>query len=341
MSFLKYQKENPEFLNSYLKYKRYIQNFAKTTVNEAYFDLRTFFRYITIIKNNIDIEKMTIEKFKTISIKDLTIDDLSKLNWNNITDFFQFLTYFLNNQPNTKNKKLASIKSLFKYLDINNLISSNPTRESDRGRTGKRLPKYLTLEESKLLLSKTINSNQKFKIRNYAITCLFLNCGLRVSELVGINIYDVKLDEKTIKICGKGSNERLIYLNDATYEAITQYLKIRPNLKKDCIDYKALFISSRNKRLSKRAVQHIIKEELLMTLDKDKEEYHTHTLRHTSATLLYNENDIDILVLQKFLGHKSLAATEGYTHISDKKMKYIMEHCSILNILYKENNKNE
>lgn len=334
MSFLKYQKENPEFLNNYLKYKRFIQNLAESTVNEAYFDLRTFFRYIeVVVKNNVDIEKISIKNFRDTNIKNVTIEDLKKLNWNNITDFLKFLDYFLNNKPITRNKKLSSLKSFFKYLDINNLISSNPSKESDRGKLEKRLPKYLSLEESKHLLSKTINSNHKFKIRNYAITCLLLNSGLRVSELININIHDIKLDEKTIKIHGKGGNERLIYLNAAAYEAIKKYLKIRPNLLKDSIDYKALFVSSRNKRLSKRSVQFIIKEELSIVFGKEQKNFHTHSLRHTSATLLYNENDIDIHVLQKFLGHISIEATEKYTHISDQKMKYIMENCTISNFI--------
>ena len=207
------------------------------------------------------------------------------------------------------------------------------------GRVEKRIPKHLTLNESKQLLSNTIKSDSKFKIRNYTITCLFLNCSLRLSELVGIDLSDLKLDdsEQTLRIHGKGNKERIIYLNAAVCEAIYYYLQVRPNLGKDNKDYKALFISALNKRISKRTVQSIIKDELLELLNEspDKNKYHTHTLRHTGATLLYNENDINIFVLKKILGHECLKATEIYTHVSSKKLKYIMENCTISSLIEK------
>ena len=172
----------------------------------------------------------------------------------------------------------------------------------------KRVAKHLNLNESKKLLSTALNSDQRYKIRNYTITCLFLNCCLRLSELIQIDLTDLKLDERTLKVYGKGNIERIVYLNDAVLEALTEYLKVRPSLGKDNIDYNALFISSRNKRISKKAVQSIIKEELNMTFGEAKNGLHTHTLRHTGATLMYNENDTNILVLKKVLGHKSIAA---------------------------------
>ena len=191
------------------------------------------------------------------------------------------------------------------------------------------------MEESKKLLSQTISSNQRFKIRNYAITCLFLNCGIRASELVNIDLTDFKLDEMTLKIKGKGNKERMLYLNNATLEAITEYLKIRPDLKRNNVDYNALFISERNKRISKRNIQEIIVQELTTLLNEDQKGYHTHTLRHSLATLLYDENNIDIMVIKKILGHESLSATEVYTHISNSKLKEIMENCTISSILEK------
>ena len=200
----------------------------------------------------------------------------------------------------------------------------------------KRVAKHLNLNESKKLLSTALNSDQRYKIRNYTITCLFLNCCLRLSELIQIDLTDLKLDERTLKVHGKGNIERIVYLDDAVLEALTEYLKVRPSLGKDNIDYNALFISSRNKRISKRAVQSIIKEELNMTFDEAKDGLHTHTLRHTGATLMYNENDTNILVLKKVLGHKSIAATEVYTHVDPKKLKDIMENCAISSLLEKK-----
>lgn len=333
MSFLTYQKENPEFLNNYLKYNRFISFRAETSVNEMYFDLRTFLRYIKMQKtNNFDIG---VEDFKKINIKDITINDLNTVNQKTINDFIYFLRYTLDNNPKTRNRKLATLKKFFEYLAINNHINFNPAQNINSAKIEKRNPKYLNLTESKELLSKTINSNQRFKIRNYAITCIFLNCSIRVSELILINITDIKLDEGTLKIKGKGDKERIIYLNDATTEVIEKYLETRPVLPKTNPDYNALFISEQRKRISRRSVQNIIEQELYLLFKDNKKGYHTHTLRHTGATLMYNENDTDIMIIKKILGHASLSATEIYTHVSDKKMKSIMENCTISSILEK------
>lgn len=333
MSFLTYQKENPDFLNNYLKYNRFISFRAETSVNEMYFDLRTFLRYIKMQKtNNFDIG---VEDFKKINIKDITINDLNTVNQKTINDFIYFLRYTLDNNPKTRNRKLATLKKFFEYLAINNHINFNPAQNINSAKIEKRNPKYLNLTESKELLSKTINSNQRFKIRNYAITCIFLNCSIRVSELILINITDIKLDEGTLKIKGKGDKERIIYLNDATTEVIEKYLETRPVLPKTNPDYNALFISEQRKRISRRSVQNIIEQELYLLFEDKKKGYHTHTLRHTGATLMYNENDTDIMIIKKILGHASLSATEIYTHVSDKKMKNIMENCTISSILEK------
>lgn len=338
MSFLKYQKHNPEFLNNYLKYKAFIEFKSKTTVNAIYFDLRTLLRYIKLLKTNKEkISTITPDEFKEIPIIDITIDDLNNITADNLEKYIIFLANTLNNDVKTRNRKLASVKGFFEYLEVNNFIRINLTRNMKSGRVEKNIPKYLDLTESKQLLANIIKSDSKFKIRNYAITCLFLNCSLRLSELTSINISDLKIDdtEQTLKIHGKGNKERIIYLNSAVCEAINSYLLVRPNLGKDTKDYKALFISNQNNRISNRAVQTIIKDELLTLLNENpyKDKYHTHTLRHTSATLLYNEKDVNIFVLKRILGHECLKSTEIYTHVSDKKLKYIMENCTISSIL--------
>lgn len=334
MSFLFYQKTTPEFLNNYLKYKRYITFSAKTTIDESYYDIRTFFRYIKLsFYMNDKLDEITRSEFETIEIIDITLDDMNQVTANTISDYLKFLSCILENCPKSRNKKLASLKRMFEYLETNNLISINPTKFITSARVEKRLPKYLTLAESKQLLSKTINSEDKNKIRNYTIICLFLNCSLRLAELVGINLTDVKLDDKTLKVCGKGNRERIVYLNDACIEVIYEYLKVRPKLDKSFIDYNALFISSRNKRISRRTVQYIIDNELERTFKSDKKELHTHSLRHSGASMMYNENNTDILVIRRILGHKSLASTEIYTHVSPKKLRYIMENCTISSIL--------
>lgn len=182
-----------------------------------------------------------------------------------------------------------------------------------------------------ILLDKYTNGGNEFK--GFAI--VFLNCGLRLSELVGINLSDLKIDnsEQTLKVTGKGNKQRIIYLNSAVCEAINAYIKIRPKLDKSNKDYNALFLSSRGKRISKRSVQNIIKSELVELVEaegKESKKYHTHTLRHTGATLLYNEANANIFVLKIILGHESLDATQVYTHVSDKKLKELMQNFNIL-----------
>ena len=338
MSFLKYQKQNPEFLNNYLKYKAYIEFKSKTTVDETYFDLRTLFRYIKLFLYDHDkIYTITLEEFKTVTIVDVTIKDLSNITQNNLEKYIIFLSNTLKNDTKTRNRKLTSAKKFFEYLETNNLISINPARNISSGKIEKRIPKHLSLNESKQLLANTIKSESKFKIRNYAITCLFLNCSLRLSELTAINLTDLKIDnsEQTLKVHGKGNKERIIYLNAAVCEAIIRYLEVRPPFGKDNKDHNALFISGQYKRISNRAVQTIIKNALLDLLEENpyKDKYHTHTLRHTGATLLYNEKDINIFVLKRMLGHECLEATEIYTQVSNEKLKYIMENCTISSII--------
>lgn len=345
MSFLKYQKENPEFLNNYLKYKRYIEFCAETSVDEAYFDLRTLFRYIKLsLYHTEKLKDITIAEFKEVTIKEITINDLGKITQFSIDKYIVFLSNTLNNDVSTRNRKIASAKKLFEYLEINNHITFNPTKWTEYGRVKDRLPVYLNLEESKKLLAASINSECQNKIRNYAITCIFLNCSLRLSELVLIDLTDIKIDnsEQTIKINGKGNKQRLLYLNEAVCEAIKLYLEVRPKLSKENPDYNALFLSNRNKRISNRMVQTIIKEELKAVFEEEYKKYHTHSLRHSSASLLYNENDIDIFVLKEILGHASIEATEIYTHVSNEKLKRIMENFAVSSILEKmEVSKNE
>ena len=249
------------------------------------------------------------------------------MNQNDLSNYLFFLDNTLENISKTRNRKLASMKRLYEYLETNNLINVNPTKWMESATIEKRQPKYLDLNESKRLLANTISSDCRYKIRNYAITCVFLNCGLRLSELVGINLSDLKIDnsEQTLKVTGKGNKQRIIYLNSAVCEAINAYIKIRPKLDKSNKDYNALFLSSRGKRISKRSVQNIIKAE-----GKESKKYHTHTLRHTGATLLYNEANANIFVLKIILGHESLDATQVYTHVSDKKLKELMQNFNIL-----------
>ena len=329
MSFIEYREYNPEFINTFLNYQAFITFKSNSTVDEMYLDIRTFLRYIKYINTSNNTE-FKIEEFRKIDIKDLTLQDMNKITFNTINDFIYFLKYSLDNSAKSRNRKLASIKKLFAYLDSQNLINSNPTKNINRAKVEKRQPKYLNLNESKELLSKTILSENKYKIRNYAITCIFLNCCIRLNELVSINLSDIKFDERTVKIHGKGNKERILYLNDAVLEAIKNYLVIRPQLNAAYPDYKALFLSNRNQRISRRNVQQIIKNEIITTFNEIKKNIHTHSLRHTGATLMYDINNTDIKVIQEILGHISISSTEIYTHVSDKRLKELMQNFNIL-----------
>ena len=195
MTFLNYQKEIPDFLTFYLKYTRFIGGAADTTTEESFNDLKTYFRYLKLSKENAEITRETL---KETSIKDLTPEDFQNVTKQDIDKFLYFLKYDLENSPKTRNRKLATLKKFFEYMFKNNYITHNPTTFLKSATVGKRLPKYLNLKESKTLLSKTSITNDRNKIRNYAIISLFLNCCLRLSELVEINISDLKLDDKTL-----------------------------------------------------------------------------------------------------------------------------------------------
>lgn len=337
MSFLSNQENNPEFLINYLKFQAYITFKSDLTVEEMYTDIRTFFRYL-IYSNYQENKNFDIDEFKSIDISNITLSDVDEVTSLKIDDFIYFLRYKLNNCAKTRNRKLSSIKKLFAYLYNQNLISSNPTKSVARAKIEKRQPKYLNLTDSKKLLSNVAKKENNNSIRDYTIICIFLNCCIRLNELVLINLTDIKLDERTLRIHGKGKLERIIYLNDAVLEAITKYLNVRPKLNDYYPDKNALFLSNRKKRISRRTVQKIIKDELNTSIDNSDNRYHTHSLRHTGATLMYNENNTDILIIKEILGHKSICSTEIYTHVADKRLKELAMNFNILDI---GGNKNE
>ena len=213
----------------------------------------------------------------------------------------------------------------FSYLTQKaHLLEVNPAQGLETPKLDKRLPKYLTLEQSKELLEVTKAESGDFKERDYAIITLFLNCGMRLSELVNINIKDINFYDNKLNVVGKGNKERTIYLNKACIDAINSYLAVRPHdgVKFDSRD--ALFLSKRKERISNRMVQEIVKKELIKAgLDISK--YSVHKLRHTAATLMYQYGDVDIRALQVLLGHESISTTEIYTHVENKQVKNAVE----------------
>jgi site-specific recombinase XerD len=227
-----------------------------------------------------------------------------------------FLVYCKDNHGNnerTRARKATTLRNFYKYLTVQKrLIDDNPLQELDSPKIKKTLPKYLTLDESLKLLSSV---DGKYKERDYCILTLFLNCGMRLSELVSLNLSDIR-SNNTIVVTGKGNKQRIVYLNDSCNAAIKDYLLVRPV---DCVkDRDALFISRQLKRISPKTVQYLVKKYLS---EIGLDEMSVHKLRHTAATLMYQHGNVDIRILQDILGHENLGTTQIYTHISDEQMK--------------------
>lgn len=303
----------PPFITEYLNYNSVIKNRSDLTVSEYANDLLTFFRYLKVIRGLVPKEVA----FQEIDIKDITLEFVSSVTLN---DAYMFLTYCKdkrNNNERTRARKATSLRMFYKYLSTQRkLIDENPLRELDSPKIKKTLPKYLTLDESLDLLNAV---DGKFKERDYCILTLFLNCGMRLSELVSLNLSDIR-SNNTIVVTGKGNKERTIYLNDACVDAINAYLPFRPVDGVKASDKDALFISRQKGRISPKTVQHIVKT----TLEKaglSERELSTHKLRHTAATLMYQYGSVDVLAIKEILGHESLSTTQIYTHIANEQLQ--------------------
>ena len=272
--------------------------------------------------------KLTKENdFSKINIKDFDIQTLKKITTNDINSFLSYLALNQGSKPATRARKISTIRIFFAYLFDQKLIDDNPAIGIKTPKQEKRMPKYLSLDDSKKLLSVTADENDENKERDYAIITLFLNCGLRLSELVGINISNIDFSENRLTVIGKGNKERTIYLNEACIKAIQDYLSVRPKegVKVDSKgSNKALFLSKRKERISNRMVQYIVEREL-MKAGLDTSKYSTHKLRHTAATLMYQYGHVDIRALQELLGHESIATTEIYTHVSNEQVRDAVE----------------
>lgn len=321
------KENNPEYLNSFLDYSITILNKSPNSIKEYNYDLATFLKYIKLhfgLTNETDYSKITINDIGIETIKKITLDD--------IHSFISYLATELRSKPATRARKVSTIRIFFKYLSAKaKIIEINPAQNLETPKLDKRVPKYLTLDDSKKLLNVAGNEDNRNNVRDYAITTLFLNCGMRLSELVNINIKDIKFDDCKMTVIGKGNKERTIYLNNACMRSISEYLKIRP---KEGINYNskdALFLSERRERISNRTVQYIIKNELRKAgLDTNK--YSVHKLRHTAATLMYQYGNVDIRALQELLGHASISTTEIYTHVESERVRDAVERNPLANL---------
>ena len=300
-----------------------IKGKSSQTVQVYFYDLRLFLRFLTVRYGLVSKDA----EFNEIDISELDASILKKVV---LGDLFAFLSYVSRERSNASHaraRKVATIKSFFNYATTKaGLVSTNPAAELEAPKIVKRLPRYLSVDESRQLLQTVVDADIPQRERNYAILTLFLNCGMRLSELVGINLTDIR--GETLTIIGKGDKERAVYLNAACKHAIEQYLQVRQ--KERVRDKNALFLTVRGNRISNAMVQHVVKKSIgLAGIDTTK--YSTHKLRHTAATLMYQHGHVDIRTLQTILGHESIATTEIYTHLDARQLKEAVESNPLAN----------
>lgn len=305
-----YRTEAPPILRDFLVYHETIQGHSHRTVDEYYLDLRNFFRFLkqnkNLVSQNAPLDDISIVDVDLPLVRDVTL-----------TDIYSYMNYLsrdrgLNNT--SRARKVATIRSFYKYLTNKaKLLETNPVQDLDSPRLKKSLPKYLNLEESMDLLDSVDGKNSN---RDYCILTLFLNCGLRISELVGLNITDVRGDQ--LRILGKGNKERMLYLNDACQRALTDWLDERSAM--TLVDQNALFVTLQNRRRISTAAVHKLVKKHLSAAGLDSTQYSSHKLRHTAATLML-QNGVDVRTLQEVLGHDHLNTTQIYTHVDNEDLR--------------------
>ena len=310
----------PPLLRDFLNYMLTIRGRSAKTTHEYFLDLRTFFRYLKQAKGlaaqDIPFDQIEIADIDLSFIRDITLSDT-----------YDYLAFMAQQRPKQANslttgfgisatsraRKIAALRSFFKYLtDKAGLLEYNPISNLDSPKVSKPLPRYLTAEDSMQLLDSV---SGPFAERDYCILTLFLNCGMRVSELAGLNLGDFQGD--TVRVLGKGNKERVLYLNGACKDAVEAYLSTR--IKPHDVDKYAFFVSRNRNRISVQTVKWLVKKHVREAgLNADK--MSPHKLRHTAATLMY-QNGVDIRSLQSILGHENLNTTMIYTHVEDASLR--------------------
>ena len=315
-----YRLDSPQLLLDFLSYHETIKAHSQRTVDEYYLDMRNFFRYLKQSRDPALADKRLDE----IDIRDVDLPFIASIT---LTDIYGYLTYLSRDRLQHQNseisnkglnaasraRKLATIRSFFNYIcNKRHLLDENPCKDVDTPKQMKALPRYLTLHESLSLLESVDGPHRE---RDYCILTLFLNCGLRISELIGLDIADIQDD--ALRVLGKGNKVRVVYLNDACKDALARYMAVRRPVSGR--DRNALFLSVQNKRISRSTVHALVKKHL-SAAGLDSERYSSHKLRHTAATLML-QNGVDVKAVQEVLGHEHLNTTEIYTHIDNEALR--------------------
>jgi len=331
-------KRFPQILKDYASYTVTIKGNSEKTVCEYLLDIRTFFRYLKMKKAGDDLSR---EEFEKISISDLTIDDIREVTTEKVIEFLMFAGFERENSTTTRMRKLSSLKSLFHYLyGKKRLLDSNPTAEVDAPKKGQTLPKYLTLEEAvRLLETVKSDTNSKTVQRDYSIIALFMNTGMRLSELVGLNLESFDSELNFVKVLGKGNKERIIYLNKAAKDAVASYLRIRLDPRFVRTSDRAFFLSGRQQRISAKTVQWIIYRYLDLA-GLGSKGLSVHKLRHTAATLMYQSGKVDIRVLKDILGHEQLNTTQIYAHVVSRNLSDAVDNNPLADLTISKQKKN-
>lgn len=304
----------PERLTEFLNYLNVIKGKSGKTVEGYKIDLAMLFKFLKLFRGMCPSD----EKFELIDIRDIDDKLISSIK---LTDLYAFLSYVEKNRENSayaRARKVAAIKSFFRYLYTKTrVLDENPASDLETPKIDKRNPIYLTLAESKELLQ-SVDDTYRNQKRNLCIITLFLNCGLRLSELCSIDVSKIK--EDTLTVIGKGNKERTVYLNKACLKAIADYMPERNSIEVLEGHKDALFISEKKRRISRRNVEVVI-EKYIAAAGLDSNKYTPHKLRHTAATLMYKHGNVDIRSLQKILGHENISTTQIYTHVDDEKLR--------------------
>ncbi len=306
-------KDCPPYLREYIFYLRVIKNRSEKTIVSYYTDLRLFLRYLK--ENRLDMKDPDI-------IADVPFSAVEAVTLYDVYEFLNYSTEECGNSDKTRARKISAIKGFYKALCGGKLmeyrLEKNPVLNLDTPVPKKTQPKYLGLDDSRRLLDH-VDEQSEFYERDYCILMLFLNCGMRLSELVGINIQDIDLDDRTLRLLGKGNKERIIHLNNSCAEAIEQYLPVRPEAESD-----ALFLSKRRTRITPRRVEQIVTD-AIERIGLGKRGLSAHKLRHTAATLMYQYGNVDPMVLKEILGHASVSTTAIYTHLTNENVRTALD----------------
>lgn len=323
----------PVVLQEYAEYTYAIKGNSEKTICEYLLDLRTFFRFMITKWNDLDLSD---DEFEKLSIKNIGVDDVRRVTQKNIIQYLMYAGKDRKNSPTTRMRKLSALRSFFKYAQAKeHIIDVNPTIDVDPPKKSATLPKYLTVDEAVRLIETVRNDREsKTRIRDYAIIVLFLNTGMRLSELVGLNLESFDSELNMVKVLGKGSKERIIYLNKAARTAMIEYLKQRLDPKHVRTSSNAVFLSGRENRISNKTVQWIVQKYLKMA-GLGAKGLSVHKLRHTAATLMYQSGKVDIRVLKDILGHEQLNTTQIYTHVVDRNLEEAVENNPLADVILK------